>query len=78
MSPKILYVTISGGGRQLMNVVRCCKCKERSGLVSDYSTPNTCFRHGCEHVYCFYCQWLVEGVFRTVHPIEIHDETKVS
>src|SRR6266480_7613740 len=38
MGPKLLYAVTSSGGRQLMTVVKCCACNERSGLVSDYST----------------------------------------
>ncbi|KIW03428.1 uncharacterized protein PV09_05199 [Verruconis gallopava] len=35
-------------------------------------------RVACRHVYCLGCQWLVNGVFRTLHPIEIRDETDYS
>jgi hypothetical protein len=76
MAPKMLYVTTTSGGRQLLTVVRCCACTERSGLISDYSTPNTCFQNGCGHSYCSSCKWMVEGEFRTIHPVEIHDETQ--
>ncbi len=76
MGPKLFYVTIGSGARQLLTVVRCCTCNERSGLVSDYSTPSTCFRNGCMHGYCEDCEWMVEGEFRKVLPDEIRDETK--
>lgn len=60
------------------------------GLPSDYSTPYQCLgfsgghqtaneeeteRVPCRHVYCLGCQWLVNGEFRVLHPIEIRDET---
>ena len=76
MGPKMLYVTIGSDIRQLLTVVRCCACKERSGLISDYSTPSTCFKNGCDHRYCKSCEWMVESEFRTVHPTEILDETQ--
>lgn len=76
MALKLLFVVLSGGARQLLTVVKCCACKERSGLVSDYSTPITCFRHGCEHNYCSNCEWLVEGQFQTIDGLKIVNETK--
>jgi hypothetical protein len=76
MGPKLLYVTITSGGSQLLTVVRCCRCDHRSGLLSDYSTPSTCFRNGCLHAYCANCEWIVEGEFRKVSPDEIRDDTK--
>jgi hypothetical protein len=32
-------------------------------------------RIACRHVYCLGCQWLVNGEFRVLHPIEIRDES---
>jgi len=76
MGPKLLYVKYSSGASQLLNVVECCACNERSGLVSDYSTPSTCFRNSCMHGYCANCQWMVEGEFQKVLRGEIRDDTK--
>lgn len=35
-------------------------------------------RVACRHVYCLGCQWLVNGEFRVLHPVEIRDETDYS